>query len=293
METNDLLVIGAGPAGLSAAIAARRRNKTVSVVGKEELSFKLKRAHRIDNYPGLPGLAGEDLAMRLRAHALEAGALLRLDEVQSLAPSGGGFTAFGRAEEYQAGAVILAPGVNQHPGIEGEEDFLGKGVSYCATCDGMFFRGKPVAVIAYLPAALAEALFLAEICSQVYYFPQYKPFMGSDKLQIIPAKPLAIAGGQTVTSLETSKGRFEVAAVFIEREALPLARLLPGLAVEGGFIKVDRKQETNIPGVFAAGDCTGQPWQIARAIGEGQVAALSAIEYLSAPQMAPAEGKVR
>ncbi|MGE5549457.1 MAG: NAD(P)/FAD-dependent oxidoreductase [Bacteroidota bacterium] len=281
MEPIDLLVVGAGPAGLSAAITARRRNKSVSVVSKEEISYKLQRAHRVDNYPGIPAVSGQDLAGRLRTHAELEGTAFHLDEIQSLAAETSLLVAFGRNEEYRARAVVLAPGVSQHQAIPGEGDLLGRGVSYCATCDAMFFRGRPVAVVAYLPAALEEALFLAEVCSQVYYFPQYRPFTGHDRLTVVPAKPLAIEGQTAVNAILTDAGRYEVAAVFVEREALPMERLMPGLAVADGFVSVDRRQQTNVPGVFAAGDCTGRPWQIARAIGEGQVAALSAVDFLA------------
>ncbi len=281
MNPADLLIIGAGPAGLSAAITARRRNKSVVVVGKEEMSFKLRRAHQVDNYPGIPAVSGEELAGRLREHAMAAGPDFFLDEVQNLSSEGDHFTAFGRNDQYQARAVILAPGLAQPNTIQGEDEFLGRGVSYCATCDGMFFRGRPVAVIAYIPEALAEAHFLAEICSRVYYLPQYRPAPADERLIVMEAKPRSITGESAVTGLATDRGVLEVAAVFIEREALPIGRLFPGLAVEDGFIGVDRAQRTNLPGVFAAGDCTGRPWQIARAIGEGQVAALSAVDYLA------------
>ena len=145
-----------------------------------------------------------------------------------------------------------------------------------------FFRDRPVAVVAYLPAALEEAFFLAEICSEVWYFPQYSPIENTNRVKVVKARPLAIMGEANVAALRTDKGDYQVAAVFIERESLPIGRLLPGLDEIDGFIGVDRSQRTNIPGVFAAGDCTGRPWQIARAIGEGQVAALSAVDFLSA-----------
>ena len=277
----DLLVVGAGPAGLSAAITARRRNKSVLIVSKEAISNKLRRAHQVDNYPGIPAVSGTDLADRLRTHAQETGTTFQLDEIQSMAAEAPVLVAFGRQEEYRARTVVLAPGVAQHPAITGEEELLGRGVSYCATCDAMFFRGRPVGVVAYLPSALEEALFLAEVCSQVYYFPQYKPYEMHDRLTVVAAKPLAIEGQTSVNALLTDKGRFAMAAVFIEREALPMGRLLPGLTVTDGFVEVDRHLRTNLPGVFAAGDCTGRPWQIARAIGEGQVAALSAVDYLA------------
>ena len=282
MEAVDLLIVGAGPAGLSAAITACRRNKTAVVVGKEEASSKLIKAHRVENYPGLPGIAGAELASRLQSHAREAGAVFSLDEVQGITAEDGFYHAFGRKDSYPARAVVLAPGVARDPALPGEEEFLGRGVSYCATCDGMFYRGRRVAVIGYLPAAVEEALFLSEIGAEVHYLPRY-PLAGEPPagLRLLRARPLAILGGETVTALRTEEGDLEVAGVFIEREALPAEQLLPGLEVAGGFIRVDRAQRTNLPGVFAAGDCTGKPWQIARAVGEGQVAALSAADFLA------------
>ena len=285
METVDLLVVGAGPAGLSAAITARQRNKSVLVIGKEELSFKLSRAARIDNYPGLPGITGLELARRLYDHAVQAGAIFRRDEVQGLAHEDGLYRAFGRKDSYPAArGVVLATGAAQPTTIPGEEEFLGRGVSYCATCDGLFYRGRRTAVIGYLPAALEEALFLAEIGAEVVYLPQY-PFTAETPpgIEILRARPTAIAADGDGLLLRTDRGDLAVAGVFIEREALPVERLLPDLATAGGFIVVDRAQRTNLPGVFAAGDCTGRPWQIARAVGEGQVAALSAVEFLAAP----------
>ncbi|NLG84244.1 MAG: FAD-dependent oxidoreductase [Firmicutes bacterium] len=281
MEALDLLVVGAGPAGLSAAITARRRNKTVLVVGKEETSSKLTRAHRIENYPGLPGITGAELAARLRSHAQEAGAVFSLDEVQGITMEEGLYRAFGRKETYTARTVVLAPGASQHASIPGEEEFLGRGVSYCATCDGMIYRGRRVAVIGYLPEALAEALFLKEIGAEIVYLPQYRLPETPPGVRVIRAKPLAVLGEETVKLLRTDQGDLEVEGVFIEREALPADALLPDLALDEGFIRVDRFQRTNLPGVFAAGDCTGKPWQLARAVGEGQVAALSAVDFLA------------
>ncbi|MGQ9779079.1 MAG: NAD(P)/FAD-dependent oxidoreductase [Bacillota bacterium] len=281
MEIVDLVIVGAGPAGLSAAITARRRNKTVLVVGKEETSSKLMRAHRVENYPGLPGITGADLAARLQGHAREAGAVFSLDEIQGILWEEGLYRAFGRKDTYAARAVVLAPGAALHPAIPGEEEFLGRGVSYCATCDGMFYRGRRVAMIGYLPAALKEALFLKEIGAEILYLPQYPLTETPPELHVLRAKPLAILGEETVKLLRTDQGDLEVEGVFIERETLPANLLLPDLALDEEFIRVDRSQRTNLPGVFAAGDCTGRPWQIARAVGEGQVAALSAVDFLA------------
>jgi thioredoxin reductase (NADPH) len=277
----DIAIIGGGPAGLAAAVNARRRNKETVLIAKETHSSKLIQSHRIDNFLGIPQISGRDLAVRLRDHAVELGTVFIKDEVQSLSLQERQFTLFGRENLIEARTVILGVGVALGTEITGESEFTGKGVSYCATCDGMFFKGKDVAMIGYIPEAEHEAQFLAEICAKVYYLPQYKLEGELDpRLTLISGKPLDISGSDQVEMLKTSAGQWPVAGVFIERASRPVDQLLPELQIEDGFIVTDRDQATNIPGLFAAGDCTGKPWQLNRAAGQGQVAGLSAVQYL-------------
>jgi thioredoxin reductase (NADPH) len=279
----DLAIVGGGPAGLAAAINARRRNKTAVIIGKEDYSSKLMQSHLIDNYPGLPEITGSELAGRLKEHALSGGAEYLRDEVQNISGDGSEFTLMGRETLTTAQTVILATGMALKATIQGEAAWLGRGVSYCATCDGMFFKGKKIALIGYIPAAVAEANFLAEICAAVYFLPLFK-FDEVEQLDpritVIEGKPLEISGGGRLETLRTSRTELAVDGVFIERSGRPADQLLSGLAIREGFIVTAADQATNIPGVFAAGDCTGRPWQIARAVGQGQVAALSAVRYL-------------
>lgn len=277
----DIAIVGGGPAGLSAAVNARRRNKQTVIISKEDQSSKILQAHLIENYLGLPEISGPELGRRMKEHALSLGTTFLKDEIQSLYQDGRTFTLMGRENAIEAATVILAVGIALGKEISGETDFVGRGVSYCATCDGMFFKGKTVALIGYIPEAEAEANFLAEVCHKVYFIPQYS-FTGelNPKVDVWKGKPLSILGGQKVEALKTSNGELAVDGVFIERSGRPVDQLIEGLRVENGFIITDSDQATNIKGVFAAGDCTGRPWQIGRAIGQGQVAALAAVHYL-------------
>ena len=178
------------------------------------------------------------------------------------------------------GALILAPGVVRQSKYPGEAEYLGRGVSYCATCDGMLFRNRPVAVVGRSGGAPGEANYLQSIGCQVVYVSPQPPEGLDPAIPHVKASRLAVQGEQTVTGLEADGSLIPCAGVFILRSAVAPADLLPGLATEHGVIKVDRQMRTSLPGVFAAGDCTGGPLQVAKAVGEGHVAALSACEYL-------------
>lgn len=277
----DIAIIGGGPAGLSAAVNGCRRNKKTVIISKEEQSSKILQAHLIENYLGLPQISGIELGRRMKEHALALGTTFVKDEIQAVYREGQSFTLIGREIPIEAAAVILAVGISLGKEIPGETDFIGRGISYCATCDGMFFKGKTVALIGYIPEAEEEVNFLAEVCQKVYYIPQYN-FQGelTPKVQLWHGKPLKVLGNQKVEKLKTSSGELAVDGIFIERSGRPVDQLSEGLQVENGFIITDTDQATNIKGLFAAGDCTGKPWQIGRAIGQGQVAALAAVRYL-------------
>lgn len=278
----DILIIGGGPAGYSAAINGRRRNKEVVLVSKEQMSNRLRQAHRVDNYLGLAEVSGTEMAEKFRLHAVREGVEIREDEILNLWQEDQVFHGLGKNGQYDARSVILAIGVPQKAAIEGEADFVGRGVSYCATCDGMFFRGQKVAFISQLPEGEKEANFLADLCKKVFYLPQYKGDFDLDpRIEVISGKPKKIYGIERVSGLITSDQEYEVGGVFIERAGIPLDRLYPGLEMREDAIKVSRDMSTNVPGIFAAGDCTGKPWQISKAAGEGQIAALSAVDFLA------------
>ena len=275
----DIIVLGSGPAGLSAAVAARGRNKSVLVVGNRWQDSPLARAERVDNYLGLPALTGAELMERFTRHAEESGANLVSGKVISLMAWEGFHLTVG-SELYEGSALILAPGVVRQAKYPGEMEYLGRGVSYCATCDGMLYRGRPVVVVGRSKDAPREAAYLKDLGCQVVYVSPQRPERLDPSIPFVQASRLEVAGEQTVTGLRADGALLPCSGVFILREAVAPADLLPGLETENGAVKVDRKLATNLPGVFAAGDCTGEPLQISKAVGEGLVAALSAAEYL-------------
>ena len=277
--TYDLLILGTGPAGLAAAIGARGRGKTVLVVGNRWQDSPLARAERIDNYLGLPGLSGAELLARFHDHAAGAGVEFLTGKALSVM-AWEGFQMTVGSDVCAGGALILAPGVVRQSKYPGEAEYLGRGVSYCATCDGMLFRNRPVAVVGRSGGAPGEANYLQSIGCQVVYVSPQPPEGLDPAIPYVKASRLAVRGEQTVTGLEADGSLIPCAGVFILRSAVAPADLLPGLATERGVIKVDRQMRTSLPGVFAAGDCTGGPLQVAKAVGEGHVAALSACEYL-------------
>ncbi len=278
----DIAVVGGGPAGLSAALTGRIRNKVIGLFEHLQHSEKLQKAHVVDNYPGMPQVTGQGLMQQLVSHCMSHNPVMIKEKVVNIFPTDEGFTLLTANDTYEAQAVILATGVVSTVLFSGERDFLGKGVSYCATCDGMFYKEKDVAVISYTAEGEHEANYLGEICRSVYYLPQYNSELGEmrSSVKVVKAKPQGIKGDTQVEKLATDKDELKVNGVFILRQSDPVENVLPGLELDGEVIKVKRDMSTSIPGVFAAGDCTGKPWQIAKATGEGLVAVLSAIAYL-------------
>ena len=169
---------------------------------------------------------------------------------------------------YNARAVVLAAGAARGKKYPGEAEFLGRGVSYCATCDGMLYRNRPVAVLGYTDSARHEADFLSGIGCAVTYFDQ--------------PKTCAISGTDKVQSVTCDGVTTQADCVFILRPAMAPTELFPGLAVENNFVTVDRRMTTNLPGLFAAGDCTGGPLQVSKAVGEGLIAGQSAAAFAAA-----------
>lgn len=269
----DIAIIGAGPAGYSAAITARKRDQSVVVIGQN--TGWLARAEHVANYPGLPDISGRDLLSAMANQAQALGAELRPGVVHQVIAMGDSFALSLGADFIEARRVILCTGAKQPKLLPGENELLGRGVSYCGTCDGMLYRGRRVAVIAQGPEAVSEANFLAGLCREVVYFG--KPEDALDpRIVVSGQKPEAILGEASVSGLRAGGEDLPFDGVFIFREAAALSALLPGLEMDGAFIRVDRRMQTNLPGVFAAGDCTGLPLQVAKAVGEGCVAAISA-----------------
>lgn len=273
----DIAVIGAGPAGYSAAINARKREKSVVVIGQN--TGWLTRAESIENYPGLPSVSGRELLERMRSQAEDMGAELRGGVVHQVIPMGEYFALSLGADFAEAKRIILCTGAKQPRLLPGEEALLGRGVSYCGTCDAMLYRGRNVAVIGQGPEAVPEANFLARLCASVTYFGRPDDALDS-RIAVRTEKPEAILGETRATGLRAGGEELPFDGVFIFRETMALSSLIPGLEMDGAFIRVDRQMRTNLPGVYAAGDCTGLPLQVAKAVGEGCTAALAAAQEL-------------
>ena len=261
----DIIVVGGGPAGLSAAISARQRNNSVAVISNGKANSGLYKAPVVNNYPGFPNISGPDLLNKLSDHAASAGAELIAGQVTTILPTGDVVHVGYGAEILSASSVILTMGVSQTSLFPGEEELLGRGVSYCATCDGMLYRSKRVCVICLTPDAHEEADYLESI--------------GCDVVRI-DVRDVKIIGEAKVTSVVADGEEIECDGVFILRHMVAPHLMLSGLETQNGYISAAPSGKTNISGVFAAGDCVGTPHQIAKAVGQGQVAALSASEYV-------------
>ena len=278
----DVAIIGAGPAGLSAAINVASRNKKAVVFGNDITTSLLFPAENVNNYLGMPNMTGAAMMESFMAHAKQTGIEIKVGKVLQVLDMGGHFALNVKDEFYDAKTIILATGVSKGKTIKGENEYLGKGVSYCATCDGMLYKGKDVAVIGETEEAEEDANFLSEICNKVYFIPQYT-VKGklNEKLIVLDKKVKEVAGGQFVERLVLNNGDVDVKGAFFIKQNTPVTSLIPGLEIEEGSIKISRLCETNIEGVFAAGDCTGWPLQIANAVGEGLIAGQNAVRYIS------------
>ncbi len=280
MKRYDIAILGTGPAGISAAITAKIRNKDILLLGNADLSPKITKAHVIQNYPGLPDIPGEELADKMKEHIQKMGISITEDRIAQVYAMGEYFALQGQ-EMYEARSVILASGVLLGKPLPGEELFLGKGVSYCATCDAALYRGKTAAVAAFAPKEEAEAAFLAEVAEKVYYLPQYEGEISLPaNVEVVKASPKEIREAGTQKVLVTDKQEFMVDGVFLLRESVAADKLVPGLKFNGTHVEVDRSMRTNLKGLFACGDITGTPYQYIKSAGEGNVAALSAAAYL-------------
>lgn len=282
MGRYDIAIIGTGPAGISAAITAKIRNKNIILLGGGNLSDKISQAHRIDNYPGLPAISGADFASKLGEHLEDLGIEITEAKVGAVYAMTDHFSLQVGEEFIEASSVIVASGVVQTRSLEGEGDYVGRGVSYCATCDGRLYRGKKVAVIGYSADAAEEAEYLAEIADRVLYFRKNREALPvGDNIEIMEETPVSIAGGMKADTLVTDGGSHETDCVFVLRDAVPPDSLVPGVETDGPHIRVNLQMETNLPGLFACGDIAGKPYQYVKSAGQGNVAALSAVTYLA------------
>ena len=300
----DLIIIGSGPAGLGAAIYAQRARLDTLVIEKAMVSGgQVLTTYEVDNYPGLPGIGGYDLGLKFREHADKLGAQFQEDQVLKVEDDGpdGTKRVVCVNGTYEAKALILATGaVHRKLGIPGEEEFGGMGVSYCATCDGAFFRNKVTAVIGGGDVAVEDAIFLARMCSKVYLIHRRDALRAAKSLQeslmalenveiLWDSVADSIQGDGKVECLSISnvktgeKQELPVQGVFIAVGITPESSAFAGLVEMGhGYIKAGEDGKTSAPGIFAAGDVrTKQLRQIITAAADGANAVTSAERYLT------------
>ena len=281
----DIAIIGTGPAGISAAITAKLRNKNIILFGNKDLSDKINKAHSIKNYTGLPNVTGEELATALKNHPNDLDIEITEKRVNAVYSMGEYFALQVGKEMIESKSLIIATGVTALKTLENEDEFLGRGVSYCATCDAHFCKGKDVAVIAYTKEAEEDALFLSEVCSSIKYFPLYdisnEIFDKYGNIQIIKDKPIGFAGNMKAEKIICENSSYDAFSTFVVRNNISADKLVPGLKTDGTHIIVDLQMETNIKGLFACGDIAGKPYQYIKSAGQGNIAALSAIAYLA------------
>ena len=278
----DAIIIGGGPAGLSAALTLRARGLSAAVVSNSVSDNPLWKSEKISNYPGMPGITGEQLLSAMTEQARHSGVEFVNARALTAMDTGDGFSVLAGNDVLMGATLILALGVSAKVSFPGESEHLGAGVSYCATCDGMLYRGKSIAVIGRAHDAPEEANALASIgCDVTYFGLNERPADLDSAVKFHAAKKFSIEGDGRVERLVADGTAYPVSGVFILRETVSPAGLLPGLETDNGFIRTDRAMATSIPGVFAAGDCTGRPLQIAKAVGDGNVAALSAAEFIA------------
>ncbi|WP_143147699.1 NAD(P)/FAD-dependent oxidoreductase [Clostridium collagenovorans] len=281
MERYDIAIVGSGPAGLEAAINAKIRNKSFILFGSKDLTTKLLKAPKVNNYLGFYGKTGAEIKGEFEKHLEFMGVELTPERINAIYSMGDYFALMVNEKMYEAKTVILATGMSYSQPLKGEEEFLGKGVGYCATCDAPLYKGKVVTVVGYNKEAEEEANYVSELAAKLYYVPMYTgEYKLNSNIEIVEDKPVEILGDDHVNKLVLSKQELITDGIFVLKDSVSPGQLVPGLQIEDGHIKVDRSMKTNLKGCFAAGDCVGKPYQYIKSAGEGLVAALSAVSYL-------------
>ncbi|MDR1773463.1 MAG: NAD(P)/FAD-dependent oxidoreductase [Clostridioides sp.] len=293
-----MAIIGSGPAGLSAAINAKIRNKNIILFGNKNISNKLTKAPLVKNYLGFYDITGEELKKNFKNHIEKMNIEINESKITGIYAMGKYFSILSGNEMFEADSIVLATGIEFTKQLKGEEEFLGRGVGYCATCDAPLYKGKKVAIIGYNDESVDEANYLNELASKTYFIPMYpkkkkiedsaesvnansKEKKLDSSVELINDKPTEILGNMKVSEISFKNSEnIDVDGVFIIKDNPYPHTLMPGIETKEGHILVDTMMRTNIKGCFAAGDCVGKPYSYIKAAGQGQIAALSAVEYL-------------
>ncbi|MFV0519635.1 MAG: NAD(P)/FAD-dependent oxidoreductase [Lachnospirales bacterium] len=279
----DVAVIGAGPAGLSVAINVIARNKTVEIFGRSPETSLLYKAENINNHLGFPNMTGKDMIDNFVKHTENLNIKINKGRVISIQPFGDMFMINQDNNIYEAKSVIIATGITKKSTIKNESDFIGKGLSYCATCDGMFYRNKDVVIYGEIPEAEEDANFLAEICSSVTFVHSYDDVKEVDeRVKLIKGKVNEVFGEEMISKVVLNDNQeIECSGLFVIKGSINASNLIDGIELENNMIKVNSNMETNIKGLYACGDCVGGLYQVSKAIGEGLIAGQMAVKYVN------------
>ncbi len=299
----DLIIIGGGPAGLTAGIYAVRSGLSTLILERSEISGQIALADIVENFPGFPSISGLELMERYKSHAQEAGVETKITDVLSVHSEGGKKIVSTDSGDLESRAVIIATGANpKHLNVPGEKELISKGVSYCATCDGPFFKNKTVAVIGGGNSAITDALFLSRIARKVYVVHRKDRLRASKILQdrAFATPNIEFIFNSHVTEIVGSKGDIRRVEKIILEDVK--SSLISELAIDGvfiyvgihpnteianvdkneeGYIKTNNLLETSEKGIYAAGDCRDTNiWQVVAAVRDGALAASAAHEYI-------------
>ena len=268
----DILIVGAGPAGLSAAVNAVNRGKTVRIFSNKE--NYLSKAERVDNHLGFYNMSGKELMNKFKEHAEAMNINVEEGKVVNILPMGESFMVNINGDIEEAKKVILAMGISKVKELPGEGKLLGMGVSYCATCDGMLYRGKNAIVWDQSKEALEEANYLNSIGVNVTFVSK-KPRSEEldENIKYINGTLTEVIGENKVEAAMVETEKVPVDAIFMLRDAVAPTALIDGIKTEGNFIAINKNMETNIEGLYATGDITGKPLQLSKAVSEGLIAA--------------------
>lgn len=297
----DILIIGGGIAGLTAALYALRSGKSVTVIEKETFGGQITSSPRVDNYPGLPGVSGNELADAMLGQVMDLGGEIEMEDILSLQKTEGGFTVSTGRKEFEGRAVILATGARPRPlGLDREMELTGRGISYCALCDGAFHKNEDVAVVGGGNSAVQAAAFLADVCKSVTVIQEFDHFtcdkrdyaamaVKDNVRKMLSSKVTALQGGERLSGVEIADQRtgekraLPVTGLFITIGRIPDTEAFRDLVAcdGGGFFLTDDGCATNVPGVWAAGDCRQKAVrQLTTAAADGTVAAINACRYI-------------
>ena len=298
----DIIIVGAGPAGLTAAVYARRAGKSVLVLEKDTFGGQVTFSPKLENYPGFQEISGNELAQRMLEQAMALGAEIDMDTVTEVL-DGEVKTVVGEAGRYEARSVIIAAGArHRRLNLPGEEEFIGNGISFCAVCDGAFYKDQHVAVIGGGNTALQEVVLLADICKKVTVVQNLAFLTGEEKMiQLLQSKNnidyiynTVVTGYEGETGLQAIRllntetqedSRLEIDGIFLAIGTAPENDAYQKVAKlnEYGYIVSDESCKTGTPGIFVAGDCRTKVYrQVATAISDGAAAALNACRFLDA-----------